>query len=205
MNKQTEPSRPTSHPEARDDILKRLARLQLTLTDLLDAVDDDAQWMDASMADAHRLVEELRSCAKQIVFSSHGSMNSAFQRTCKAFAKTRIEENDACEVYFDALERYQRRRVKDLSVAESDSDKLALVRRRRDYISKLLAFQAKASAILDKLSERSSSAAVTPRPTRHANALAFSTCSRARMKAAESRDANRYVIGLPKLLMGEVA
>ncbi len=154
MNEQMEPSRPTSHPGARDDILKRLARLQLTFTDLLEAVDDDAQWMDASMADAHRLVEELRSCARQTVFSSHGPMNSsAFQRACKAFEKARIEENDACEVYFDALERYQRRRVKDLSVAESDSDKFALVRRRRDYISKLLTFQAKASAILDKLSQ----------------------------------------------------
>lgn len=154
MNEQAGPSRPTSRPDAWGDILKRLARLQLTLTDLLDAVDDDAQWMDASLADAHRLVEELRSCAKQMVFCSHGSMNSsAFRRGYKAFEKARIEENDACEVYSDVLERYQRRRVKDLSVAESDSDKLALVRRRRDYISRLLVFQAKASAILDELCE----------------------------------------------------
>lgn len=153
MNEQVRPSRPTSQPDVRDGILKRLARLQLTLTDLLDAVDDDAQWMDASLADAHRLVEEVRSCAKQTVFRSIGSMNSSAFRDYKGFEKTRVEENDACEVYSDVLERYQRRRVKDLSVAESDSDKLALVRRRRDYISKLLAFQAKTSAILDELCE----------------------------------------------------
>jgi hypothetical protein len=110
--------------------------------------------MDASLADAHRLVEEVCSCAKQSVFCSHGQMNaSTFQREYRAFEKARAEENDACEVYSDALGRYQRRRVKDLCFAESDSDKLALVTRRRDYISKLLAFHANTSAILDELSE----------------------------------------------------
>jgi ferric-dicitrate binding protein FerR (iron transport regulator) len=154
MNEQAGSSRPTSQPDVCDDVLKRLAGLQLTLMDLLGAVDDDAQRMDASLEDAHRLVEEVRSCAKQRVVRSHGSMNSsACQKDYKAFEKARVEENDAYEVYSDTLERYQRRRMKDLSVAESDSDKLALVRRRRDYISKLLAFQAKASAILNELGE----------------------------------------------------
>lgn len=154
MNEQVRPSRPTSQLDARDDILKRFARLQLTLTDLLDAVDGNAQWMDASLADAHRLVEEVRSCAKQTVFCSHDPINSStFQRDYRAFEKARAEENDACEVYSDALERHQRRRVKDLCIAESDSDKLALVRRRRDYITKIIVFRANASAILDELCE----------------------------------------------------
>ena len=134
MNEQVRPSRPTSQPDVRDGILKRLARLQLTLTDLLDAVDDDAPWMDASLADAHRLVEEVRSCAKQTVFRSIGSMNSSAFRDYKGFEKTRVEENDACEVYSDDAGTLPAAR-EDLSVAESDSDKLALVRRRRDYIS----------------------------------------------------------------------
>jgi hypothetical protein len=145
-------SSPASERDARDNILKRLVRLQLTLTDLLGAVDDDPQRMDASLEDAHRLVEEVRSCVKQRVFHSEDPTNSSVpQRGYKKFENVRGAENDAYEVYSDALERYQKRRMKDLSVAESVSDKLALVRRRRDYISKLLAFMTKASAILDEL------------------------------------------------------
>jgi len=45
--------------------------------------------------------------------------------------------------------------VMPLSVAEADSDRLALVQRRREYIPKLLAFQEQAKAILDYLAERS--------------------------------------------------
>ncbi len=142
----------SSRRDTGDDTLDRLARLQLTLIDLLGAVDEDAQRMDANVADAHRLVEEIRGYARQEVFSSLGTMNSSVRpRDYKEFEKARVVENDACEIYSDALERYQKRRMKGLSVAESDSDKIALVRRRRDYISKLLAFKTKASAILDEL------------------------------------------------------
>ena len=96
----------SSRRDAGDDILERLARLQLTLTDLLGAVDDDAQRMDANLEDAHRLVEEIRGCAKQEVFRSHGPTNSSVrQRDYKEFEKARVAENDAYEIYSDDLER----------------------------------------------------------------------------------------------------
>jgi hypothetical protein len=157
VEEQAGSSQPTSQHDACDDILMRFARLQLILTDLLCAVDDDARRMDASLEDAHRLVEEVRSCAKNSALPSHSPRNfPAWQRDHKAFEKARVAENDTYEVYYDALERYQRRRMKDLSVAEPASDRLVLVRRRRDYIWKLLAFRAKASVILGELRERSS-------------------------------------------------
>ena len=152
MDEQAGSSRLLSQPGGHDDIVKRLARLQLTLTDLLGPIDDDARRMDASLEDAHSLIEDIRGWARHGLFRPHGRTNfAAFQRSHKALERARVAENDAYEVYSEDLERYQKRRRKDLGVAESDSDRLALVRRRRDYISKVLAFQAKASAILDEL------------------------------------------------------
>lgn len=153
MNERARPSRPASLPDADSDILKRLAGLHLTLADLLGAVDDHAQWMDASLEDAHRLVEEVRSYARQRVFFPRRGPEdpSAYPKNVKEFEKARTAENDAYAVYSYVLECYQRRRLKDLSVAESDSDQLALVKRRRDYISRLATFQSRTSVLLGEL------------------------------------------------------
>jgi hypothetical protein len=140
---------PTALRYAVHNIAKRLARLQATLTDLLGSIDDDARLMDASLADAHRLVEEIRGCVTHEMFGPDGPLHpSACQRKYNAFMRARFAENDMHEVYSGDLERYQKRQMKDLGVAESDSDRLALVKRRRVYMSKLLDFQAQASAIL---------------------------------------------------------
>jgi hypothetical protein len=140
---------PTARRHAVHDSAKRLARLQATLTDLLGSIDDDARLMDASLADAHRLVEEIRGCVTYEMLGPDGPLHpSACQRKYNEFMRARFAENDMHEVYSGDLERYQKRQMKDLGVAELDSDGLALVKRRRVYISKVLDFQAQASAIL---------------------------------------------------------
>ena len=140
---------PAAQRYAVHDIAKLLARLQATLTDLLGSIDDDVRLMDASLPDAHRLVEEIRGCVTHEMFGPDGLLHpSACQRKYNAFMRARFAENDMHEVYSGDLERLQKRQMKDLGVAELDSDRLALVMRRRVYISKLLDFQAQASAII---------------------------------------------------------
>jgi hypothetical protein len=150
-------SSPKSRRSPHDGLIKQLAKLQSTLTDLLRPIDDDARLMDASLEDAHKLVQDIRSVMKQKVFGRGGPLDpSAYKDTFDAFERARVDENDMYEVYADDLERYEKRRRKDLGLAESDSDKLALVQRRRVYIPKLLAFQAQVSAILNYLRKRPS-------------------------------------------------
>jgi hypothetical protein len=148
VEERAEPSRLAAQ-HALNGMAKRLALSQSTLTDLLDAIDDDSRLMDASLADAHRFVEEIFNCVAMEMFGPDGPLSpSAHQREYNAFKRARFDENDMFEVYADDLERYRKRQMKDLGVAESDSDRLILVRRRRVYISKLKAFQARASAAL---------------------------------------------------------
>jgi hypothetical protein len=142
--------RPKSERSSYNDAVERLARLQLTLTNLLRPVEDDARLMDASLEDAHELTNNIRSIVKQLVFNALCPPNSSpNEADYNAFEGARIDENDMYEIYADDLKRYQKRQRKDLAVAESDSDRLALVRRRRAYISALLAFKAQVSGMLD--------------------------------------------------------
>jgi hypothetical protein len=105
--------------------------------------------MDASLEDAHELTNNICSIVKQLVFDAHGPLDPSVNREdYDAFEGACVDENDMYEVYADDLKRYQKRQRKDLSVAESDSDRLALVRRRRVYIVALLAFQVQVSGIL---------------------------------------------------------
>jgi hypothetical protein len=130
-----------------------LTGLLSKLEGLLRAVNDDAQRMDASLKDAHKLVEGIW----RAVFGEGGALDPReYEDNYRTLKRDREAENDMHEVYASALERYQRRRARDLGVAESDSDTLALVRRRREYISKLEAFKTQASSIGDYLSGRSS-------------------------------------------------
>ena len=163
---QAEPSRPRPPPGSsrpkrqrtpRNDLFRQLAALHLTLKTFLGVIDDDAQQLDSSSKDGHEMVESIRALAKQRVFCTAGPLDSSvYQENHKAFEDARKAENDGYEVYADALERYHRRRGRDLGVADSTSDKSALVDQRREYISTLCAFESQVSAILDYLRERSS-------------------------------------------------
>lgn len=149
MEEQERALRPKAERPSYYDVFERLTRLQSTLTNLLRPVDDDAQLMDASLEDAHELTNNIRSTVKQLVFGANGPLDlSTIREDYDAFEGACVDKNDMYEVYADDLKRYQKRRRKDLSVAESDSDRLALVRRRRVYISALLAFQMRVSSIL---------------------------------------------------------
>lgn len=131
---------------------ERLTCLQSALADLLCVIDEDARLLDASLGDAHNLVQSLRTLAKQLAFWADGHAGDSQQwRAYRAFERARATENDVYEVYADDLERFRKRQQLNLGIAESDSDRSALVKRRRVYIAALLAYQAKLSLILDEI------------------------------------------------------
>jgi hypothetical protein len=134
---------------SRDGLTERLAELESTLINVLRPIDDDARLMDANLEDAHKLASEIGSIIKHSVFGPLGLLDpSAYRKNHEAFEGARVDEKDMNEVYVDDLERHRKRQRKNLSVAESDSDKITLVKRRRVYIFTLQAFQVQASEIL---------------------------------------------------------
>jgi hypothetical protein len=154
MEEQMQPSRLTwrRFPDGRP--VKRLADLQAALGDLMVAVDDDARSLDACSEHAHTLVTEICRRVRNDVFSPGGPLDPClYKQTYDAFIATRDSENDMHEVYANDLECYWRRAIKGLDVAESDSDRLVLVKRRREYILMLLAFHGQVKAILEYLVE----------------------------------------------------
>jgi hypothetical protein len=156
MEEEAESSGPRARRESQAALIERLVELQSKLANLLRPIDDDAQQMDASLQDAHEIVEEIRGFVKQTVFGPEGPLDASdYRDNYQSFEKARIEENDMREVYADDLERYAtRRRKEDLGVADLDADRLALVRRRRVYLSTLRAFQDQVLALLDYLRGR---------------------------------------------------
>lgn len=157
MEHQAIPSGQTWWRSSGDDPIRPLADLQSALTDLLDAVDDDVCSLDTSSEHAHQLVADICRRIRRTVFSPGGPLDPfLYKQTYDAFIATRDAENDMYEVYANDLECYQSRAVKELGVAESDSDRLVLVKRRREYIPRLLAFHAQTKAILEYLLERRS-------------------------------------------------
>ena len=134
------------------DAAARLAVLEATLRDLLNSIEYEARLMDASLDDAHQIAVSICQIVKASVFGQDGPLNpSSYLDNYRKFDTACIEESDLYEVYADDLERQQKRRRKDLAVADSDADKFAVVKRRRGYISSLAALRAEASAILDLL------------------------------------------------------
>lgn len=129
---------------------ERLTCLQTVLTDLLCVIDEDARQMDANLDDAHNLVQSLRTLAKQWLFCADGHTSDSQEwRAYRTFERARAAENDAHEVYATDLERFRKRQRLNIGVAESDSDRSVLVKRRRAYISALLAYQSALAALLD--------------------------------------------------------
>jgi len=140
-----------------DGLTKRLAELESTLINVLRAIDDDARLMDANLEDAHKLAGEIGSTVKHGVFGHLGLLDpSAYRENHEDFEAARVDEKDIYEVYADDLERHRKRQRKNLSVAESDSDKITIVKRRRIYIFALQAFQTRASEILSCMRGRPS-------------------------------------------------
>jgi hypothetical protein len=157
MEDQAKSPRQTWRCSSGEDPIRQLADLQSILTDLLGAVDGDPRSLDASSERAHKLVADICRLVKHDVFGPDGPLDSSvYKQAYDAFTATREAENDMYEVYANDLECYRRRAVKALGVAESDSDRLALVKRRREYIPRLLALHAQTKAILDYLPERRS-------------------------------------------------
>lgn len=146
-----------------EDFLKRLIREQSTLTDLLRSIESDARLMDASLEDAHDVAVRICQFVKRDVFGPDSSLDPfAYWDYYNNFELARLDENDIHEVYADDLERHRKRQRKDLGVAESDSDKFAVVKRRRGYISTLVALHSQVSSILELVGTRDGSAGRPP-------------------------------------------
>lgn len=148
-----------AEPASPENIAGRLAAQEAILRELLNSVEYEARLMDASLEDAHDIAVGICRVVKTIVFGHGGPLDfPSYMDNSHSFETVRIDENDLYEVYADDLERHQRRRRKDLTVADSDADMLAVVKRRRAYISSLAALQAQASAILALLDAQGSPA-----------------------------------------------
>jgi hypothetical protein len=126
------------------------------LTELLRPIEDEARLMDASLEDAHTLVQEIRDVIKQKIFGRNGPLDPVtYKDTYDAFERARNAEDDMHEVYADDLDRYERRRTMELGLADSDPDRATLVRRRRDYIAALQGVRTEVLGILNYLRSRS--------------------------------------------------
>jgi hypothetical protein len=147
--------RPAPERPAEEDAIRQLARRQSDLSALLSAVDDDASRLDSNSYQAHELVEEIHRALSHDVYGPGNLLNSsAYRESRDELQGVFAAENDMYELYTHALEHYRRRQPMNLGVAESDSDRLALVERRRAYIPKLMAVRPPVQAILDHLAEK---------------------------------------------------
>lgn len=134
------------------EITEDLARQMSMLTDILQYVGDEARLMDASLDDTHEIAGHVSRLVKYGIFGSDGplSMSSHSDIYCQ-FEQAQADESDVYEVYADDLERHQKRRRKDLALADADADKATVTNRRRSYIAILFDFCAQVSKIVDRL------------------------------------------------------
>lgn len=145
-----EASRTNPHEFAED-----LARQLSTLREILRAVSEEARLMDASLDDTHEIASRIGELVQHRVFGSDGACaRSDYMDIYGQFEQTRDDESDVYEVYADDLERHQKRRRRDLAIADSDADKFAVVKRRRTYIAILFDLYSKISKIIDLLADQ---------------------------------------------------
>lgn len=138
---------PDSH-----DVTGDLAHQMSTLRRILRSVGDEARLMDASLNDTHEIANRVGSLVKYGIFRPDGPLPaSAHPDIYGQFEQARADESDVYEVYADDLERHQKRRRKDLTIADADADKFAVVKRRRTYIATLFDFYVQISEIVDRL------------------------------------------------------
>jgi len=128
--------------------------LQLSaLTDVLESVDDNPRLIDASLDDVHTIAALLAKTVKRLVSDSDFFRNNPNRDIYDMFEHARSDENDTYEIYADDLERYQQRQHRDLTVADSDSDKFTIVKRRRTYIGILFELHSQIAYFIDSLKE----------------------------------------------------
>jgi len=134
------------------ELIEDLAHQLSTLTDILRSVGDEARLMDASLDDTHEIASRAGRLVKYRIFVPDSPWpTSPHPDTYLQFEQVRTDENDVYEVYADDLERQQRRRRKDLTIADADADKTAVTKRRRIYIAILFDFRTQISEIVDRL------------------------------------------------------
>jgi hypothetical protein len=114
-----------------------LAQQLRVLTDVLESVDDDPRLLDANLVDVHQIVSRLSKAVELQIRRPDTSVSGLDRRLYDLFKRARANENDTYEIYSDALERHLQRQRRDVPVADFDSDKSAIVKRRRSYIDTL--------------------------------------------------------------------
>jgi hypothetical protein len=128
--------------------------LQLSaLTEVLESVDDNPRLIDASLDDVHKIAALVAKTVKRLASESDLFQNDPYRHTYDMFDHARSNENDTYEIYADDLERFQQRQHRDLTVADSDSDKFAVVKRRRIYIAILFELHSQIAYFIDSLKE----------------------------------------------------
>lgn len=138
-----------AHPH---EFAEDLARHLFTLREILRFVGDEARLMDANLDDTHEIASRIGKLVQQGVFGSDDPCpRSDHPDIYRQFEQARDDESDVYEVYADDLERHQKRQRRDLAIADSDADKLAVVKRRRTYIAILFDFSIQISKIIDWL------------------------------------------------------
>jgi hypothetical protein len=146
-------SSPQPPPVRSGNELVCLTRQLSALTDVLEAVDDNPQLIDASLEDVHKIAALLAKTVKRLASDSDFFRNDPYRDTYDMFEHARSNENDTYEIYADDLAHYQQRQHRDLTVAASDSDKFAVVKRRRSYIAILFELHSQITYFIDSLKE----------------------------------------------------
>ena len=137
MDGSLEPSMPVRLMPVCPDVDAQLSQLHATLSSLLSVIDDDARQLDANLQDAHALIRNMSRRAEQFVNQTEAPTDHDLLCRFHALDKARVAESDAYEVFADDLECFRKRQLLSLKVAESDSDRHVLVKRRREYIRTL--------------------------------------------------------------------
>lgn len=128
------PRSPQAHADA---AVAQLAQQLSVLTDVLESVGDDPRLLDTSLVDVHQIVSRLSKAVKLQIRRPDSDASGPDRQLRNLFERARANENDTYEIYSGALELHLQRQRRDLSVADFDSDKSAIVKRRRSYIDTL--------------------------------------------------------------------
>jgi hypothetical protein len=148
-----------------DDPLKRLGELQKNLGDLLRPILKVWRDMDANSANAHQQVEEAYEFICEKIFVVDGPLDpERYDKIYQLFENAWQEENEKYEPYEGALETHNKRRGRDLTVAEAGVDLEALGGFRKKYIFAVRDFHAQMVAIEDYLTARIAPPQKAPAP-----------------------------------------
>lgn len=128
-----------------------LAQQLRVLTDVLESVDDDPRLLDANLVDVHQIVSRLSKAVELQIRRPDTSVSGPDRQLHDLFKRARANENDTYEIYSDALERHLQRQRRDVPVADFDSDKSAIVKRRRSYIDTLFELHIQVKLIINSL------------------------------------------------------